>query len=106
MNIIALKLVTGEEILGELEATVFTEGKESYRLKNPVGISIVRGPDGQPNVGFSPFPLHAEQKSGFEIDIAFNSVVYSYVPAEDFRSNYDQIFGTGIILPNKTLITG
>ena len=103
MDIYILKLVTGEEILGEV---VDSDRDGYWRLRNPVGISYVRGQDGQPNVGFSPFPLHAEQKSGFEIDIAFSNVVYSYVPAEDFRSNYDQIFGTGIILPNKTLITG
>ena len=103
-----MKLVTGEEILGEHESTITLDGgdKWCYRLKNPVGISIVRGRDGNPNVGFSPFPLHAEQKTGFEIDIKFEHVVYSYEPAEDFKTNYDQIFGSGIVLPNKTLITG
>ena len=106
MKIIALKLVTGEEVLGEFESTIITEGKESYRLKNPVGISIVRGQDGRPNVGFAPFPLHSEDKTGKTIDIHSRHVVYSYDPAEDFKSNYDQIFGSGIVLPNKTLITG
>jgi len=106
MDIIALKLVTGEDILGELEGRVTTDKTESFRIKNPVGISIVRGQNGQPNVGFSPFPLHAEQKSGTTIDIDSQHVVYSYEPAEDFKENYNQIFGSGIVLPNKTLITG
>ena len=106
MKIIALKLVTGEEILGELVRIVTEDEKKSYRLKNPVGISIVRGQDGRPNVGFAPFPLHSEDKTGKEIDIDTRHVVYSYDPAEDFKSNYDQIFGSGIVLPNKTLITG
>ena len=106
MDIIALKLVTGEEILGELVGIVAEDEKKSYRLKNPVGISIVRGQDGRPNVGFAPFPLHSEDKTGKEIDIDTRHVVYSYDPAEDFKSNYDQIFGSGIVLPNKTLITG
>lgn len=105
MEIVAIKLVTGEEVLGELVGIVTDESKK-YRLKNPVGISIVRGPDGGPNVGFSPFPLHSEQKTGTEIDIDTRHVVYCYDPAEDFKSNYDQIFGAGIILPNKSLITG
>ena len=106
MKIIALKLVTGEEILGELVGIVTEDENKSYRLKNPVGISIVRGQDGRPNVGFAPFPLHSEDKTGKEIDIDTRHVVYSYDPAEDFKSNYDQIFGSGIVLPNKTLITG
>ena len=103
MEIIALKLVTGEEVLGEV---VDTQLNTHCRLKNPVGISIVRGQDGRPNVGFSPFPLHAEDKTGKTIDINIKHIVYSYDPAEDFKSNYDQIFGSGIVLPNKTLITG
>ena len=106
MDIIALKLVTGEEILGEVPPLKDFSSETHIRLINPVGISIVRGQNGQPNIGFSPFPLHSEDKTGKTIDINLNSVVYSYEPAEDFKSNYDQIFGSGIVLPNKTLITG
>ena len=103
MKIIAIKLVTGEEVIGE---EISSNSERVLRLQNPVGISIVRGQDGRPNVGFSPFPLHSEDKTGKTIDIQFAHVVYSYDPAEDFKSNYDQIFGSGIVLPNKTLITG
>jgi hypothetical protein len=103
MNIIAMKLITGEDILGEIEIQSETE----FVLVNPVGIAIVRGKDGQPNVGFAPFPIHAEQKSGSTIAIAKKHVVYSYVPADDFKTNYDQIFGAGIIVPKQqSIITG
>jgi len=103
MEVLALKLITGEDVLGELESQSETE----FVICNPVGISIVRGKDGQPNVGFSPFPLHAEQKTGTILALAKKNVVYSYTPAEDFVSNYNQIFGSGIVLPpTKSLITG
>jgi hypothetical protein len=103
MNIISLKLLTGEDVLGEIES----ESETEFVLVNPVGITVVRGKEGQPSIGFSPFPLHAEQKSGAVIAIAKRNVVYSYVPAEDFITNYNQIFGSGIIVPpQKTLITG
>jgi hypothetical protein len=103
MKILTMKLVTGEEILGEIES----ESETEYVIENPVGIAIVRGKDGQPSVGFAPFPLHAEQKTGATVAISKKSVVYSYVPAEDFVNNYNQIFGSGIVLPpTKTLITG
>jgi hypothetical protein len=102
MDILALKLITGEDILGEVD----TQSETEYILVNPVGITIVRGQNGQPNIGFSPFPLHAEQKSGATIAISKKHVVYSYEPAEDFKSNYDQIFGSGIVVPNKQIITG
>jgi len=103
MKILALKLVTGEEILGEIES----ESETEFVVCNPVGIAIVRGKDGQPNVGFAPFPLHAEQKTGATVALNKKNVVYSYSPAEDFVNNYNQIFGSGIVLPpTKSLITG
>lgn len=103
MDILLLKLITGEEVLGEVESQSETE----FVLVNPVGVAIVRGQDGQPNVGFAPFPLHAEQVKDSTIAIAKKHVVYSYVPAVDFTNNYNQIFGNGIVLPpNKQLITG
>jgi hypothetical protein len=103
MTILAFKLITNEELLGEVE----TESETEFVLCNPVGIAIVRGKDGTPNVGFAPFPLHAEQQTGTTIAIAKKNVVYSYVPAEDFVKNYDQIFGAGIILPGQQqIITG
>jgi hypothetical protein len=102
MDIKILKLNTGEEVLGEVEI----ESETEIVLVNPVGVAIVRGKDGQPNVGFAPFPLHAEQKSGQTIAFSKKNVVYSYVPAEDFVNNYNQIFGSGIVLPKKQLIVG
>jgi hypothetical protein len=103
MDIRVLKLITQEEVLGEVES----ESETEYVLCNPVAIAVLRGSDGKPNVGFAPFPLHAEQKTDGTIAINKKNVVYSYVPAEDFIKNYDQIFGAGIILPpQKSLITG
>jgi hypothetical protein len=103
MEILALKLITGEDVLGELESQSETE----FVLVNPVGIAVVRGRDGQPNVGFSPFPLHGEQKSGITISLAKKHIVYYYVPSEDFITNYNQIFGSNILLPQtKQIITG
>jgi hypothetical protein len=103
MKILALKLITGEDVLGEIES----ESETEFVLINPVGIAVVRGKDGQPSVGFAPFPIHAEQKSGAVVALAKKNVVYSYVPAEDFITNYNQIFGSGIIVPpTKQLITG
>lgn len=102
MDIIALKLITGEDVLGELESQTESE----FVIETPVGISVVRGKDGQPSIGFSPFPLHAEPKTGNRFSFSKKHVIYSYVPAEDFINNYKQIFGAGIITPNKQIITG
>jgi hypothetical protein len=104
MKILALKLITGEDLLGEVES----ESETEFVIINPVGIAVVRNKQtGEPQVGFSPFPIHGEQKSDSTIALAKKHVVYSYVPAEDFVSNYNQIFGSGLIVPPKQqIITG
>lgn len=101
MDIRVLKLITGEEVLGEI-----VSDSAVIRVKNPVGIAVVRDKSGMPNVGFTPFPLHVESKSGLTVDFERQNVVYSYIPAEDFIRNYDQIFGSGIILPKQQIVTG
>jgi len=101
MDIIVLKLITGEEVLGEVQSSTETE----WIIENPVGIAVVRGQNGQPNVGFAPFPIHAPQVKGSIISLLKKHVVYHYTPAEDFITNYKQIFGAGIVLPpTKQLI--
>ena len=103
MDIIALKLITGEDVLGEIES----QSESEFVIVNPVGIAIVRDKQGNPSVGFAPFPIHAEQKTDATVVLAKKHVVYYYTPAEDFISNYNQIFGSGIVLPpEKKLITG
>ena len=103
MEVIALKLVTGEDVLGEIES----QSESEFVLVNPVGIAVVRGQNGQPSVGFAPFPIHAEQKTDATVVLAKKHVVYYYTPAEDFISNYNQIFGSGIVVPpQKQIITG
>jgi hypothetical protein len=103
MKVLALKLITGEDVLGELES----ESETEFVILNPVGIAIVRGQDGQPNVGFSPFPIHGQGEKDATIAFAKKHVVYSYTPGDDFVSNYEQIFGTGLIVPKQqSIITG
>jgi hypothetical protein len=102
MEIRILKLVTGEEIIGEL----ITDGGK-FRIKNPVIVAVMRGKDGTPNVGFAPFPTYAEEVKDAILEFRLEHVVYSYVPAADFCKNYEQIFGLGLILPgDKKIITG
>lgn len=102
MTIQILKLITGEDVLGDSEIQ-----SGQWQVTNPVAIQIVRGKDGGPNVGLAPFPLHAPQVKDAKIAIPVSSIVYSYVPAEDFINNYNQIFGVGIVLPKTPqIITG
>jgi hypothetical protein len=103
MNILLCKLVTGEDVLGEVE----TVTENQIVLKNPVKVALVRDKNGEPNVGFVPFPQFAPESKDSKIDFMHQHVVYYYTPAEDFCKNYEQMFGLGIILPGeKKIITG
>ena len=104
MNIRGIKLVTGEEIICDLEITV----DQMFKLKNPVQIRIIppQMPGAQPSMGFVPFPAFAEQRKDSEVVVDVMHVVYTYEPAEEIAQNYNQTFGSGIITPTKKLITG
>lgn len=107
MEILLCKLITGEEVLGENLGEELNYGKTYIKLKNPVKVATVRGADGNPNVGFAPFPTFIGDIKDQIITFDKEHVIYSYVPAEDFRKNYEQIFGLGLILPGeKQIITG
>jgi hypothetical protein len=101
-NIIVLKLVTGEDILAQID-----EDETNVIITNPVRIAMVPGQNGQPNIGFAPWPTHAGQEKDAEFVISKKHVVYSYAPAEEYLNNYNQIFGSGIVVPpTKQIITG
>lgn len=103
-NIKIFKFLNNEEIMAEIES----EDETHFVIINPVGIAIVRGQDGRPNVGFAPWPLHANQStSSPPMSVAKKHIMYYYDPAEDFLNNYNQIFGSGIVVPpTKQIITG
>jgi len=99
MQVVAVKLVTGEDVLGE----IVVNNTQGMRLKNPVGIAVVRGKDGGTQIGFSPFPIHSEPQSDLEIGFETIHIVYSYLPAADFIKNYENIFGSGLIVPDNKI---
>lgn len=101
-NVLVLKLVTGEDILGEIN-----EDETHVIITNPVQIAMMPGQNGQPNIGFAPWPIHSGQKTDAEYMIHKKHVVYHYAPAQEYLNNYNQIFGSGIVIPpTKQIITG
>ena len=102
MKLLGIKLITNEDIIGELES----ESETEFVITNPVSIVVVPKA-GQPSLDFAPFPMYAEMKSGDTIVFSKKNVVYSYTPAENFTQGYNQIFGSGLIVPPKQqIITG
>ncbi len=105
-EILIFKLVTNEDVLAILENE--TTNPDLYHLVNPVMVSIMRGNDGMPQLGFAPFPLHgSREQPSSKMQKTFllekRQVVYSYVPDKEIIENYNNMF-SGLILPKSQQI--
>lgn len=99
-NIKALKLINGEELIVEIEENL--ETASTITFTNPVACVLQRGKDGAPVLGFMPWM----QASNPPFTISKNHILVMSEVADEVRNGYNQIFGTGIVVPPKQLITG
>ena len=95
-NVKCIKLVSGEDIIADYSAN---EGTAT--LENPVQVSVVPTRTGEPNFGFIPFPVTSNEKK-LQIDV--RHIIFTCEPAEEFHSQYNAIFGSGIVTPKKKII--
>ena len=92
-------MVNGDDVICEYETD---KNSDWVTLKNPLQITMVPSRSGsQPNFGFIPYPLTSNDK---EIKMKDSFIMFVCDPAEEFRTQYDSIFGSGIITPSKGII--
>lgn len=96
-DIKAIKMITGEEVLAE----VVSANEVTVRFKNPLMIVMQKGPNGA-QLGFIPFMPYV--KGDYELSV--KNVVFLVEVDDELRNQYNTIFGTGIVVPPKQLITG
>lgn len=96
MEIKLLRLVTGEDVLAE----IVDAGDIAYKIRNPLIVYIRPTETGVPSVGLSQWIPYSADK---EFTIKNERVVVESNPAEDLRSQYDRVFGAGIIMPSAKL---
>ena len=96
-NIRIIKLITGEELIGDV-----TDQGLAYSIKNAVIVALVpsRANPQLPSIGLAPWMPYAENEP---VIISKNSIVYEAKPIKEMVNNYNSIFG-GIITPPKTLL--
>jgi hypothetical protein len=97
-NVKILKLITGEELLGE----ILPGGPSVCEIKNPVRIVVMpnKMDPKTPNVGFAPWAEFSDQKT-FIIDKSH--VLCIIDPITEFVNQYNSMFG-GLVLPTSNLI--
>ena len=97
MTIVALKLVSGEELVVDVSA----ETETMVEFKNPVACVMQRRQEG-PVLGFMPWM----QASNGPFVVSKDKIICSADVADEVKNGYNQIFGAGIVVPPKDLILG
>ena len=103
MAVKLLRLKSGEDIVGE----VVRENEELITISNPailMPVSQSPGRQDQIQIGLAPWIPFSEEK---EFKLPRDWVLLITIPAQNIVNNYNQIFGSGIVVPkvsSKTLL--
>ena len=89
-----LKLSTGEEIVGNITERTGI----AISIENPCLLGIAMGPNGKANLQMQPMLIFSEQK---KVDINRANVIYDVTVAPEIENKYNEIYGSGIVLPKK-----
>ena len=99
-NLKILKLITGEEIVGEVTNSV-TAGVTV--IKNPCHLGLGMNPaTGKAIVQMQPMLLFSDQKS---VEISQSHIVYHVTVAIEIQNKYNEIFGAGIVIAKSSIVT-
>jgi hypothetical protein len=86
-----LKLLTGEEIIGDVD---FKDGK--VKISKPCILQIVSTKnDDQPMMALVPYAPYTEDHC---ITVEIESVIWHEKPIKEIYNQYNKIFGTGIVV--------
>ena len=97
-NLRILKLTTGEEIVGDL---VEVEGRELYRIENPCVLAIGMNQAGKAALQMQPLLIFSDQKV---VQIKHAHVIYEVSVAQEIKNKYNEIYGSGIVVPTQSKI--
>jgi hypothetical protein len=93
MSLYIVRLVTGEDLIGELDITKSKDHEHKYYKMTNVGIvQLVPTKDGV-GVSLYPYAPYAEQS---EFTFKEEHVMTTYKPSVDLHNNYSRMFGSGI----------
>ena len=90
-----LRLKSGEDIVGE----IIKENEELITIRNPailMPVSHSPGRQDQIQIGLAPWIPFSEEK---EFKLPRDWVLLITIPAQNIVNNYNQIFGSGIVVP-------
>lgn len=101
MSIKIIKLVTGEELIGDLELVKRSDDLNDFKLKD---VGVVQLVPTQTGVGLSLFPFcpYTEESS---YTFKNEHVMLEMTPGTEMINNYNRVFGSGIQLVQNSKLT-
>lgn len=97
------KLLSGEEVIGE----IVEENSEEIRVNSPCIVVLQQQPGkDQPGVQFFPYTIFNTKEN--EI-LPFNRscvLLLPYDVRDDLKNAWNQMFGSGLIVPKNTIVKG
>lgn len=92
MNIIALKMLSGEDIICALKI----EDAESFQIENPASIIAQPTADGRGvSVGLAPYLPYSKEKN---VKVYKHACAATFNPDKQLVNEYNRIFGSGIVI--------
>lgn len=98
MNLRILRLLTGEEIVGDIT----NESETHYTIENPCALAIGMNSSGRAALNMQPMLLFSEQKI---VKINKTHVMFDVSVANEIQNKYNEIYGSGIVVAKGKLIT-
>jgi hypothetical protein len=96
-EILVCRLLSGEEILGEVEDHNLT-----YHIKNPCVVQFGPPAPGSQECRVAVMPLLPYADQDF-VEIQKSLVVFTFKPVEQIAGRHRAIYGSGLILPNSNI---
>jgi hypothetical protein len=98
MSVKIIKLITGEELLGE----ILPSSEVICKVKNPVRIVVMPNKidPKTPNIGFAPWAEFSDDK---EFILDKTHILTIMTPINEFVNQYNSMFG-GLVVPKSNLI--
>ena len=97
MTIEVLRIVAGEEIIGDVK----DDGGDLIVVENPAVVAVVPAQDGTMQVRLGPLSPSSDD-TRFALDKS--NILYRVTPKTDLLNYYNQIFGSGLIMPDSNIV--
>ena len=98
INVKLLRLKSGEDIIADV---TLVDTEDTIKLENPaILMPMGNQQGGQMQMGFGPWAPFSDDK---EFEIPRDWIVFISTPGKDLINSYNQMFGSGIVVPNMKI---